>query len=524
MKLNNKKIFALVTMGIAASSCTNWVDSLEYPSWDKDVATTEDGVYINLPHAGMLIRVNDKGIFDVVDLNGAEPTHMVASPDGTQVLVFSEWVECEDNSEDIVYVDDCDYEDLVTHSELAIVQNASTSNTIEIPSHLNTVSFSDDGLTAVAYLDYNDNESIQIDGVADLGEVAFIRLSDGTRGSISVGFSPSKVLFGPNNQAVVMSRSQVVAVDLDTFEKTLDAPLSLDADMQVDPSGAELAYDEETGTTTLLLTVEGSSDLYMLDLNTEFWNIGDLGAIPSSLGVASLESKSVFVFDAASKAVILDHSELSTLSSGSIQDITLEEPANSTLIGDGFALLYNDNNSFVHDVYRLDLETGDIVEYVLANPVEEIFLSDSGRYAVGILSPEDTYGSSLDSYQDNYYGVAVLDMNSDDSVSLVAETRPLGLKIIEDDTSSYALVLMEGQDDLLYIDLNNPSVPAEIALPAPPVSIETFPDGRFLITHLVEPGMISFLDPESLELQTVSGFAMMGVFEDKELSRREEEK
>ena len=51
----------------------------------------------------------------------------------------------------------------------------------------------------------------------------------------------------------------------------------------VDPSGAELAYDDESGAVTLLLTVDGSADLYMLDLQTEYWNIGDLGAVPSSI-------------------------------------------------------------------------------------------------------------------------------------------------------------------------------------------------------------------------------------------------
>ena len=96
-----------------------------------------------------------------------------------------------------------------------------------------------------------------MDGFADLGEVAFIRVSNGVKGSASVGFSPSKVLFSPDNQAVVMSQSQVVAVDLDTFERTfLEAPLTLDADQAINPSNAELAYDPESGVTNLLLTVQ----------------------------------------------------------------------------------------------------------------------------------------------------------------------------------------------------------------------------------------------------------------------------
>ena len=40
-----------------------------------------------------------------------------------------------------------------------------------------------------------------------------------------------------------MSQSQVVAVDLDTFERTLEAPLTLDADQAINPSNAELSND-----------------------------------------------------------------------------------------------------------------------------------------------------------------------------------------------------------------------------------------------------------------------------------------
>ena len=143
----------------------------------------------------------------------------MASPDGSKVLVFASWLECKDESEDVVYPSDCDSDDQIEHSVLSIVKDGTLTFEVAIPSHLNTVSFSNDGEIAVAYLDYQDDD-IEVEGFADLGEVAFIRLTDGTKSSASVGFSPSNILFSPDGQAVVMSRSQVVAVDLETFEKT----------------------------------------------------------------------------------------------------------------------------------------------------------------------------------------------------------------------------------------------------------------------------------------------------------------
>ena len=47
---------------------------------------------------------------------------------------------------------------------------------------------------------------------------------------------------------------------------------------------------------TLLLTVQSSSDLYIADLESKYWNIGDLGAVPADIGVDNVSSQSVFVF------------------------------------------------------------------------------------------------------------------------------------------------------------------------------------------------------------------------------------
>jgi len=58
----------------------------------------------------------------------------------------------------------------------------------------------------------------------------------------------------------------VVAVDLESFEKILEAPLTLDADQAIDPVDSALAFDSQSEVTTLLLTVKNSFDLYMLDL------------------------------------------------------------------------------------------------------------------------------------------------------------------------------------------------------------------------------------------------------------------
>jgi hypothetical protein len=318
-----------------------------------------------------------------------------------------------------------------------------------------------------------------------------------------------------------MSRSVVVAVDLTTFEKVLEAPLRLDADDQVDPSGAALTADGST----LLVTVVGSSDLYMLELSDSgaYWNLASLGAEPASLAVDDQTNRSVFVFANAPEVNVLDNDGLDAFSQGLIEDISLDEAVTDILIGNGQAILYNSVAASTHDVYQLDLDSLSLNEYVMDNPVSSMQLTDSGRYAVGVLRPEDSYTNDLDGFQDARWGMGIVDLIGEDAVSLVTESAPVGIALVEDEDASYALVLLQDQEYLLYIDLANPSAATQVDLPAPPTRLSTLPDGRFLISHTASMGLLSFLDPQTLEMQSASGFAVAGLLAEDTLPRRGEE-
>ena len=513
---------SLAALLIAGCSLDNtWY--LEAPLWDASVVPTADGIYVRLPHAGLLVRVQESGTTSVVDLSGAAPERLTATPDGETLLVFARWPVCKDEDPKIKSVSDCSSEDLIYRTELQAVTGDVGQSLGEIAPHMNTLAFSEDGDIAVAYLDYSDGQSVQIDGVADLGEVRFLRLSDGAQGSTSVGFSPERILFSQDGStAVVMSRSRVVAVDLGTFEKVLEAPLVLDADEQVDPSGAALTPDGNT----LLITVQGSSDLYMLELTdgAANWNLASLGAVPSTLAVDATSNRSVFVFAQAAEVDILDNAGLDAFNQDLIDKISLDEPATEIWMSEGSALLYNPSTSNdYHDVYRVDLDTLELVEYVLDNPVSTMAVTDSARYAVATLRPEGSASSGLDGFQDARWGLGVIDLLGDEAVSLVTEARPLGVALVESDSASYALVLLEGLEYLLYVDLARPAAATQIDLPAAPVSIQSMLDDRFLIAHEAELGLLSILDPETLTLTSASGFAVAGLLPDDTLPRRGEE-
>ena len=195
--------------------------------WSTDVVSGVDGVYVRLPHAGKLIRLSDNGSIADVDMNGAAPQQLVSVPDGSKTLAFAQWTECEDEDDDIVYVSDCNSQDLKTHTELHIVSNGETTGQLDIPSFINTLSFPGSGElanVAVAYLDDSLNTGVEINGVVDLGAVYFIDMDAGQIvGSTSVGFSPDRILFGQDNKAIIMSRSKVVVVDLNPPQQAFEA-------------------------------------------------------------------------------------------------------------------------------------------------------------------------------------------------------------------------------------------------------------------------------------------------------------
>ncbi len=487
------------------------------PLWDAEGAVAaEDGVYISLPAAGELVRVSAGGATSAVDLTGASPVRLQQMPDGTGVVVFDRWPVCADPDPKVDTVDECRDEDLSYSYELSLVQGGAVSFADQVPSHLNKLSFSPDGTVAVAYLDYASAGDIPLDGVVDLTQVAFIDLTGvNPATSVSVGFNADNVLFSRDgSRAVVLSNSQVSVIDLDSFEVTVTYPLTLDPDQSVDPSGAAITPDGRYA----LITVAGSADLYKLDLDIESIDILSLDAPPSTLSINDDADRSVIVYGSTAQADVLEHSYFEW------DSVPLDEPCTDALQGDGFAVLYNDVSS-THDVYKLPYDTLEPVEFVMGNPVDAMQLTDSQRYAVATLRPESggNGSGSLEDYQDEHWGLAVIDLLDDSDVSLVLETEPVGLALVESDAGAYALVLLQGRDEVLQLDLSQPSVPTALPLEAPPMSIGAMPDGSFFITHDSALGLISFLDPATGAITTAAGFGATDLQADATLPRRDQE-
>jgi hypothetical protein len=496
-------------------------ETIEGPLWDRAVVPSADGgIYAALPQAHALAYAAPGADAVRVTLeHDAEPTRLLASPNATRLLAFTQWPVCTaETKETIERVADCPYDALEYRYALDLVEGTASYATADVPGFMNAIAFAPDDSTAVAYLDYESGEDIPVDGVVDLSEVVFLDLADGSTERMSIGFSPDEILFSAaNDKALVLSRSKATVIGLDDFSRDVTYDLTLDADVVVDPVGAQLTPDGRYA----IISVQGSADLYTLDLEVPHVDIKELASPPSAMWVSPTTDYdfTVLGYSNATRLDVYDHTYFND------HPVALEEPIDSLVGANGLVVAFN-VRADTHDVYRLDLATLEVTEYVAANPVSSLEILDVGgapAYAVAVMRPENGSGSGLDQYQDQNWGLAVLDLGDDDIVNLIVEAEPVGMALAERDGRAYALVLLEGVETLLMIDLASPSAAQQIELPAPPLAIGEMPDGSFYITHDSPLGLATFLDPlDPSSLETASGFATLGLFDDYELSAQEQ--
>jgi DNA-binding beta-propeller fold protein YncE len=281
------------------------------------------------------------------------------------------------------------------------------------------------------------------------------------------------------------------------------------------PSGVVLVDDGAYA----LVSVAGKKDVYVLDLVTESIDLLELDAVPSAMVDDPVAGATVFVYANSARADIVDHLFFE------LQSVTLDEPATDAVQTELGTLLYNTHGTY-HDVITLDAATGDWHEQRAENPVMQLELVGES-YAVATMSP-DSYSNTggTGGFYDEHYGFGIFPLapvtgeNPRDPVSVVLESQPVGLATTSDGVQHFALLLLDGVDSLLKVNVTDASA-QQIDLEAAPLGILPSPDGRFVVTGDSAIGMVSFVNPDSDTPTTVAGFATLGLAERHRLPRRE---
>jgi len=484
--------------------------ALEAALWDPASATAlDDGLYVQLPHSGGLMRLQPGSAPKLVDVGEARVTQLEAAPDRTALVAFLERYDCDVEdpklAKEIDDVDDCPRDAMEVHSELTVVRDAKTTTVTELETAFNAIEFSDDGRFAIAYMDLT-SDDLEITGIVNLTGVVVIDLIDGSSNVVSVGFAPDRILFTTDDTeattgAVVLSLNQVALLDLASDVPTRDTTfaLSLDPDYVVQPIDVDLTPDG----TQALIAVEGDSILYVLDLVNKSVNIEEISAVPSAMWVHDATETAVLVF---SGSTTVDMLELEFLD---VETSLLDEAMTDIHGGSTYALLYSDDRE-AHDAYRLDLETRVLTEYRLQNPVMSMHVTPTEEFAVALTRPEDGFNDGVEGFYDQHYGMEILDLQDDDAEPFALEGEGLGVAFVPTDSALHALILQRGVEYLFQLDLYT-GQQQQLELSEPPVAIGSMTDGTFFITHDSALGLVSFYDPTTDKIVEVTGFAGAGI-------------
>lgn len=481
-------------------------------SWDPGVLAAKDGVYVRLPAAGRLVRVQVDGTYAEVDLNGASPDSLTLVPGGDAVLVHASWPICDTTRKHVKFLSDCPDDDLSYGHDLELVKDGAVVGvTADVPYQFNAMAFNEDASLAVAYLDFSNGDAIDVSGVLNLTEAVFVDLTSTEVHRVAVGFAPENVLFtNDGSRAVVLSRSQVAVVDLSTWSLIVTYPLTLDSSTQVEPTDVVLTPDGAYA----LVTIAGSADLYVLDLVAESIDIVELNGTPSDLEVDTVNDRTIIVYSNKAQVDVLEHAYFETTG------FELDEPASAILATGDQNLLYNPGSSY-HDVYRFNVALGSLDSYRAENPVETMYATEDGTMAVATTRPESSYSDGVSGFYDAYYGLSIFDLTTDRTpAALALESAPVGVQLVSEGGVNTAFVLLAGLDELVQVDLAT-GASSSLKLAAPPVGITAVPDGPFVVSHESALGLLSFYDVATGEVVSAANFATFGMYGERELPRLE---
>ena len=487
-------------------SGSTWLDGA---LWDPSrVAPADDGLYALLPYAGGVVRLRPGAEPDVVDLGDARATDLQPLPDASGALVRARRTLCEDEDVDPGDpVDRCSLDGTVIDDRLLRVSGAAVDGSWSIRPELSRFQVSPDGAFAVALVD--PSAHAYGGGLVDLTAMRVIDLRAGADWDVSIGFGADRVEFlhdaaGATTGALVLSRNEVAQVDLTIPSPLPDVtfPLALDAGASVVPSDVRVTPDGEYA----LIAIQGSSDLYVLDLPGHAINILALRGAPSAMLTDASGDRTWVAYRGAAALDAIDHARFD------VETWTVDTGFDRLLQRDGAIIAYAAGSGTA--VWRIDPGAGVRTEFQLHYPVGELRVSPDGGFAL------TTPRSASPAFE-------LLSLRPGADGRIDDRARPFGVDapiadvaFAEDAAGTSAILMQAGRTEAYRLRWPELSFD-EIELPGDPLAIGAMPTGGFYVTFDDALGRVAFLDADGTSTE-VSGFVTPDLFREPTIAGEEE--
>lgn len=450
-------------------------------------AATDAYVFVANPTRNTVTRISVPSLEVITAEVGVDPEAVETTEDYTRAVTFN-----------------------AGSDTVSIIESASLSVTdVEVRPNLNTMEMSPDGGWVICYHD-QDGEDFDSDdgGVTSFNEVSIVNLNTAVSSAQVVGFNPRDVQFTDDSRlAIVVSDAYLGVIDLTSGDLT-PTRIAL-TDDTVDPPEAEEVLLSQDGSFAFVRQF-AAPGLLVVDLAAGTVNVVDVGDSPTDLDLTPDGDKAIAVARGANQLWIYDMAdpyatpEVLDMPSGEVHGSVLMSPDNTR------GLLYSTASGVSH-ISEWDIATGEFTVYGLVKPISTIGITPNGSTAL-IFHDKDN-GSDVDSSSVfyNHYGLTLVDLTDFFQSALLLPAEPKAYA--NSDEGDIGYFIMDGQD---YLEVLNYSslLYDEVPLKSDPVHVGVLPESRLAyVNQEHDLGRLSFYDPDTGELQTITGFELNSAIE-----------
>ncbi|MFT5583698.1 MAG: DNA-binding beta-propeller fold protein YncE [Cognaticolwellia sp.] len=412
---------------------------------------------------------------------GIDPTVAVTTQDYSRAVVFNA------GSDEVSLID----------AETMEVTN------VEVRSNFNNMVLSSDGTWALVYNDADLPQGTSTGNLQSFNEISLVNTLTGEHTSMAVGFHPRQVAFTPDSsQVLVVAEGTMAILDLDA-ETIKPRLVELDED-SLDPAQAEEVVIEPTGQFAFVRQF-GEDDLVVVELASETLSRVNIGFNPTDLDLSPDGTLAVVVSRGSNELHILDAQDplgakrVVALPEGEILGSLQFSPDGTK------GILYTTASPVAHYT-TWDVDTDQVKVRDLEKPVESVSVSPTGGTLLVLHSLEDDPETPTSSPFYGQHALTMIDLDSFLANPLLLPAKPSATANSAD--GLYGYFIMDGVSSLAVLRYEQ-LLFDEVPLRSDPVHLGVLPESSLAFVNQEHPlGRLSFYEPSTQELQTITGFEL----------------
>ncbi len=398
---------------------------------------------------------------------------------------------------------------------VSIIDAASLEqDVVPVRQDLNQMVMSPDGQWVVLFHDIarerDDDPPPQ--GLQSFNEISLVNLVSAEHFPMAVGFNPRMVRYtADSTRALVVSDAYLAIIDL-LDDQPLPDLIELSPDL-IDPPAAEEVIVGGNGSFAFVRQF-GTDEVLVVDLDAQTVDAVPVGLNPTDLDLSPDGREAVVVARGARELWRL--SAIDPFAPAVVLPFPDDLPMGSLLFdptGDQ-AVLYT-TASALDRFMTWDTATDTLRTRALVKPVTGMAITPTGESMLAFHTLEDAPGADLSPFSDSW-ALTIFSLDDFRSNPLKLPGEPIGYANAQDGLRGY--FIMEAQPYLNILDYRT-MLADEVVLKSDPLYVGVLPnlDGGdeppAWVSQDHELGRISFYDPNTNDLETITGFELNAAIE-----------